>query len=64
MGDILYNLATPLLLGSLWALIPATLTAILFGVRTALEDRTLLEELTGYKEYTRKRRYRLLPGIW
>jgi protein-S-isoprenylcysteine O-methyltransferase Ste14 len=63
-GDILYNLATPLLLGSLWALIPATLTAILFGFRTALEDRTLQEELTGYEEYTRTTRYRLLPGIW
>jgi protein-S-isoprenylcysteine O-methyltransferase Ste14 len=54
----------PLLLGSLWALIPAGLAAIGYVVRTALEDRTLQEELDGYKEYTQQTRYRLLPGVW
>jgi protein-S-isoprenylcysteine O-methyltransferase Ste14 len=33
-------------------------------IRTTLEDRTLLAELTGYKEYAEKVRYRLIPGIW
>jgi protein-S-isoprenylcysteine O-methyltransferase Ste14 len=33
-------------------------------VRTALQDRTLQSELPGYKEYSRKVRFRLLPGIW
>ncbi len=33
-------------------------------VRTALEDRMLLQELPGYKEYAEKTRYRLIPGIW
>jgi len=37
---------------------------ILFVVRTAMEDRTLMEELPGYKEYAARVRYRLLPGIW
>jgi hypothetical protein len=31
---------------------------------TALEDRTLQEELPGYEEYTRRVRYRLALGIW
>jgi protein-S-isoprenylcysteine O-methyltransferase Ste14 len=35
-----------------------------FVVRTALEDRTLQEELDGYKAYAERVRYRLLPGIW
>jgi protein-S-isoprenylcysteine O-methyltransferase Ste14 len=39
------------------------LVANLF-LRTALEDRTLQNELDGYKEYTGRVRYRLIPGIW
>lgn len=64
VGTILCYLATPFLLGSAWALIPASLTAIVLIVRTALEDKTLHEELPGYKEYAQQTRYRLLPGIW
>ena len=37
---------------------------ILLVIRTALEDRTLQKELTGYKESTLKTRFRLIPGIW
>jgi protein-S-isoprenylcysteine O-methyltransferase Ste14 len=44
--------------------IPAILMIIANILRTALEDRTLQEELPGYQEYTRSVRYRLLPGIW
>lgn len=62
-ASILY-LATPLALGSLWALIPAGLTILLLIVRTHLEDRTLQAELTGYKAYTQQTRYRLIPGLW
>jgi protein-S-isoprenylcysteine O-methyltransferase Ste14 len=64
VGGIMFQLGTPLLLGSLWALIPAGLTALLLVVRTALEDRTLLNELEGYREYAQQTRYRLLPGAW
>lgn len=63
-GGIAGNLAVPLMLGSLWALIPGGLAAVLVIVRTALEDRTLLDELPGYAEYAQQTRYRLLPGIW
>jgi protein-S-isoprenylcysteine O-methyltransferase Ste14 len=30
----------------------------------ALEDRTLQDELDGYRDYARRVRYRLLPGLW
>lgn len=63
-GWLLAGMATPLMLGSRWALIPAFLGGLLLIVRTALEDRTLQEELDGYQEYARRVRYRLLPGIW
>jgi protein-S-isoprenylcysteine O-methyltransferase Ste14 len=64
VGFIVINLATPLILGSLWALIPGAIMAVLFIVRTALEDSTLQKELEGYKEYAQKVKYRLIPGIW
>ena len=63
-GGLLGMVAIPFLLGTLWALIPVGLTGIVYIIRTALEDRTLQEELPGYQEYAQKTRYRLLPGIW
>ncbi|UCC48302.1 MAG: isoprenylcysteine carboxylmethyltransferase family protein [Gemmatimonadota bacterium] len=53
-----------LMLGSLWALVPAGLAVLLVLVRTVLEDRTLRQELEGYSDYAERVRYRLLPGIW
>ncbi len=64
VGTILFHLATPFLLNSRWALIPAVLAAAVLVVRTALEDKTLQAELPGYKEYAAQVRFRLLPGIW
>ncbi|HSD84433.1 MAG TPA: isoprenylcysteine carboxylmethyltransferase family protein [Anaerolineae bacterium] len=57
-------IATPLVFGSVWGLIPAALAAGIIGARTVVEDRTLQAELPGYTAYTRRVRYRLLPGIW
>jgi protein-S-isoprenylcysteine O-methyltransferase Ste14 len=57
-------LATPFLLGSWWAMLPAGLMACALVFRTALEDRTLRRELDGYSEYATQVRYRLLPGVW
>jgi protein-S-isoprenylcysteine O-methyltransferase Ste14 len=63
-GASLFQLATPLILGSLWALIPAVLTVSATVVRTALEEQTLQAELDGYKEYAQETRSRLVPGVW
>jgi protein-S-isoprenylcysteine O-methyltransferase Ste14 len=64
VGGMIFQIGTPFLLGSLWALIPAGLAALLLVARTALEDRTLLNELQGYRKYAQQTRYRLLPGAW
>jgi protein-S-isoprenylcysteine O-methyltransferase Ste14 len=63
-GAIVAQLATPLLLGSPWALIPMAVLTALFVARTYLEDQALIKELSGYEEFTREIRYRLLPGLW
>jgi protein-S-isoprenylcysteine O-methyltransferase Ste14 len=53
-----------LALGSFWALVPAALAAALLVLRTALEDRLLRAELPGYDDYSRRVRWRLVPGVW
>lgn len=63
-GALLTYISTPILLNSLWTYLPAAFLAIVLCIRTSLEDRTLLEELPGYKEYAKLTRFRLLPGIW
>lgn len=63
-GMLVFTLATPLILGSYWAFLPAAATAVLIVLRTALEDRTLDAELDGYHDYARRVRFRLLPAIW
>ena len=64
IGGVLMAISTALVLGSLWALIPAGVVAILLIIRTYLEDITLQKELPGYAQYVKTVRYRLLPGIW
>ncbi|NTW38010.1 MAG: isoprenylcysteine carboxylmethyltransferase family protein [Syntrophobacteraceae bacterium] len=54
----------PLLLDSLLAFPPVILLCMGIVLRTALEDKTLLAELPGYKEYAQKVRFRLIPGLW
>jgi protein-S-isoprenylcysteine O-methyltransferase Ste14 len=63
-GAILGALSIPLILGSWWMYAPAGGVALLFVVRTALEDRTLRDELDGYEAYMCQTRYRLFPGVW
>jgi protein-S-isoprenylcysteine O-methyltransferase Ste14 len=64
LGAILFELAVPILLASWGALIISWFNAMLLILRTALEDRTLQAELSGYVDYARQVRHRLVPGIW
>lgn len=63
-GNIVAWIASPVFFGSTWAAIPAILAIVVTVTRTALEDRTLREELPGYRDYARIVRHRLVPGIW
>jgi protein-S-isoprenylcysteine O-methyltransferase Ste14 len=57
-------IAIPLALASWWGLLPAVFAIALLVVRTSWEDRLLNAELSGYADYARRTRYRLLPGLW
>ncbi len=63
-GGVVSSLAMPLMLGSLWALIPSGLALVFLVIRTKTEDKMLMEELPGYTDFAQQTRYRLVPGIW
>lgn len=64
LAAILFTLSMPLILGSAFTFIPVGIYAVLFMIRTSLEDRTLHEELDGYSEYAKEVKHKLFPGIW
>jgi protein-S-isoprenylcysteine O-methyltransferase Ste14 len=64
VAGILFCVGIALCLGSVWALIPAGLASALLILRTRWEYQTLQAELPGYKEYTERVRYKMLPGVW
>jgi protein-S-isoprenylcysteine O-methyltransferase Ste14 len=64
LGMIISLCGIPLITTSVWSFIPTLVAIILLLIRTSLEDRTLINELDGYIEYTRKTRYKLIPLFW
>jgi protein-S-isoprenylcysteine O-methyltransferase Ste14 len=63
-GALLTYLAIPIFLDSSWAFLPTVFITIVLVTRTTLEDRFLQDELEGYRDYVKRVRYRLLPGVW
>lgn len=61
---ILLFASWPLALGSLYAFVPAAISATLLVERTRLEDKTLQKGLAGYKEYAKKVRWKIMPHVW
>lgn len=62
-GNILALPGIVLALGSAWTLIPAAVALIITVIRTVREDKTLDEELPGYRDYIQHVNYRLIPGF-
>ncbi|PLX98860.1 MAG: isoprenylcysteine carboxyl methyltransferase [Desulfuromonas sp.] len=63
-GNMLAIPGMVLALNSMWTLIPAVVALIIAVIRTMLEDQTLQDELPGYRDYARRVRYRLIPGLY
>ncbi|MFC1676452.1 methyltransferase family protein [Planctomycetota bacterium] len=64
VGAILWGISAPLIVGSVWAMIPTVIAIALLVFRTWLEDRTLHGELDGYTDYAHRVRCRLVPWLW
>jgi len=63
-GNVPPLLGIALALSSVWTLAPAAAALTITVIRTALEDRTLQDELPGYREHAQRVRYRLIPGLY
>ena len=61
---ILLFLMMPLVLGSLFALIPMAFYPVIIVVRLLDEEALLTKELPGYEAYKKKVKYRLIPFVW
>ena len=64
LGMIISLMGLPLITTSIWSIIPTLIAIILLLIRTSLEDKTLINELDGYVEYTKKKRNKLIPLVW
>lgn len=56
--------ASPLALGSYWALIPAAVTPLILVLRIRDEEAMLRDALPEYAAYAEQTPYRLIPGLW
>jgi protein-S-isoprenylcysteine O-methyltransferase Ste14 len=63
-GNVILMVGIPLALGSYWGLVFVIPVLIVLALRIRDEEKLLRQELDGYREYTRKVRYRLVPHMW
>ena len=64
LASVLMFLSIPLVMGSWYALIPFAFYPVLMVVRILDEEKLLTAELSGYEEYKKKVKYRMIPFIW
>lgn len=57
-------LSMPIVIGSFVGLLPLLCIPYILIKRIKNEEELLKKELQGYTEYTKKVKYRLIPGIW
>jgi protein-S-isoprenylcysteine O-methyltransferase Ste14 len=63
-GNLTMVVGIPLALGSYWGLVLVIPGLVVLAVRIRDEEKLLQGELDGYREYTQKVRYRLVPYMW
>jgi protein-S-isoprenylcysteine O-methyltransferase Ste14 len=63
-GALIMMVGTPLALDSYWGLVVLVPAGAALAVRILDEEKLMTAELAGYADYTRRVRYRLLPGVW
>jgi protein-S-isoprenylcysteine O-methyltransferase Ste14 len=63
-GNVLLMAGIPLALGSYWGLFLLVPGMLVLVLRIRDEEELLTHDLSGYRDYTRQVRYRLLPYVW
>lgn len=64
VGNAVLMLGTPLALGSYWGLVIFVPGLAVLVFRILDEEQALSQDLAGYREYTQRVRYRLVPHVW
>jgi protein-S-isoprenylcysteine O-methyltransferase Ste14 len=64
VGNVIMMLGIPLALGSYWGLVMVIPGILVLVFRILDEERTLVAELDGYRDYTQRVHHRLLPYVW
>jgi protein-S-isoprenylcysteine O-methyltransferase Ste14 len=63
-GNVILMVGIPLALGSYWGLLFVVPGVIGHALRIRDEEDLLTHELSGYRDYTQRVHYRLLPYVW
>jgi protein-S-isoprenylcysteine O-methyltransferase Ste14 len=63
-AGLLMYIFMPLALGSVWAYIPLAFFPLMLAFRLLDEEKALIKDLEGYKQYMKKVKYRLVPWVW
>jgi protein-S-isoprenylcysteine O-methyltransferase Ste14 len=64
LGCLSMMIGAPLLMGSICGLIISLIGIIALAGRIIGEEKMLVDELEGYKDYKKKVKYRLIPFVW
>ena len=64
VGALIMMMGIPLALDSYWGLVVLIPGLIALAFRILDEEKMLAQELDGYRDYTEKVHYRLLPYVW
>lgn len=63
-GALWMILATPIAMGSYWGILASIALTGIIILRLLDEEKYLVKNLTGYKEYCQKTKYHLFPRLW
>ncbi len=63
-GPLVAHACLPIVLGTVAALVPTIIGAAFLLLRAVREEQMLVTDLPGYRDYTARVRWRILPGLW
>ena len=64
LATVIMFLSIPIVLGSLWSFLCFFFYIPLIAVRINEEEKLLEKELSGYSEYKKRVKYKMIPFIW
>jgi protein-S-isoprenylcysteine O-methyltransferase Ste14 len=64
VGNVIMMVGMPLALGSYWGLLFVVPGVAVLVFRILDEEKLLIHDLPGYREYAQHVRYRLVPNVW